>query len=562
MSILGVFKKYRGLKRSQVILRTFTRYGFGHLAQRLHLGVRLSLTKLMSRKKAHRDEQGGRAVGHQDVAIRMRHAFEELGPTFVKLGQLLSGRPDLIDEPYLSEFKKLQDRVAPFPTSEARRIVTESLGRPVDEVFSEFSPDAVASGSIAQVHYAVTADGRPVVVKVKRPGIERTMMTDLYLLQQLAGQVERHIPESRSYQPQEVIDEFGNSIKRELDFITEAAATEQFSELVNRCPGMRVPAVFWEISTPDVLVLERISGNNITQDPRVADGRVDRRKLARRLAECFFRQYFSDGIFHADPHPGNLMLTDEGEIGLVDFGNVGRLSPTVISYLGELLRAIYERDFETIVRIGTELGSTSRDTDFNRLVTDMIPVLDKYFGMPLKYIDHKQLFHEVTAVANRNNLILPRDLVLLGKSFVTLMSTVEWLDPDCDLTRIASPFARSALLRRFSPKKLALDAQDMANEMMRLSRETPRAVRQLLRNAVKGELQVQFKHTNLDNVVLDIDRSVNRLSLSILTGAIVVGSSLVADKNLGVPYVGLIGFGFAFVLSVVLILGILNSGKL
>jgi ubiquinone biosynthesis protein len=182
--------------------------------------------------------------------------------------------------------------------------------------------------------------------------------------------------------------------------------------------------------------------------------------------------------------------------------------------------------------------------------------------MPLKYIDHKQLFHEVTAVANRNNLILPRDLVLLGKSFVTLMSTVEWLDPDCDLTRIASPFARSALLRRFSPKKLALDAQDMANEMMRLSRETPRAVRQLLRNAVKGELQVQFKHTNLDNVVLDIDRSINRLSLSILTGAIVVGSSLVADKNLGVPYVGLIGFGFAFVLSVVLILGILNSGKL
>ncbi|NQT89433.1 phosphotransferase, partial [bacterium] len=319
MNLLEMGRGPRKVQRLAEIAGVLVRHGLSYFV------TRLNLSRYLPKRKQVASAQEG-PLDRQSLAYRLTRVMEELGPTFVRLGQVLSSRPDLLDEEFIREFERLQDQVAPFPTEQARATVARELGRPVEEAFAWFDDEPIASGSLAQVHRATLPGGGDVVVKIKRPGIERVVLTDLSLLRSVGDYAERHMPELRVFQPRVVLEELERTMRRELDFVTEAANTTRFTEALEPADGARCPQVYWDLTTSDVLTLERLQGVRISDLDAIDAAGIDRPRLARRLADVFLKQYLDMGIFHADPHPGNLLVLRDGTVGIIDFGMVGRLT--------------------------------------------------------------------------------------------------------------------------------------------------------------------------------------------------------------------------------------------
>jgi ubiquinone biosynthesis protein len=562
VSLLEIGRGPRKVQRLTEIAVVLVRHGLTYLVERLNLYHYLPRSRQLL--------PSGQPVALDRVGLprRLTLAMEQLGPTFVRLGQLLSSRPDLLADDFIREFERLQDHVAPFPSDEARETIERELGRPVDELFASFGDEPVASGSLAQVHHATLGDGTEVVVKVQRPRVEEVVRTDLSLLRSLADYAERHVAELAMFQPAAVLDELERTMRRELDFVTEAANTERFRRDLAGTQGARCPRVYWDLTSPRVLTLERFAGVRITDIEALATMGVDRSALAGRLVDVFLKQYLEMGAFHGDPHPGNLLVLADGAVGILDFGMVGRLTSDLRDKLGALLVAIAGRDVDIVTEICFSLGVMSEEVNEAAFKLGVLELLDKYYGMPLKRIDPRRVFGDVTALARESRIILPRDFVLLAKSLVTVVGTARTLDPEFDLAAALRPRAKDLLRQRLMPAQLAKTLGLSLWSVGTLLQAVPRSFLRILRRAEGGRLQFTMRHTGYEDFVGELDRAANRLSVSLILASLVVGSSvLLASKTPpllfgGVSLLGVLGYLVAAILGLWTVWGILRSGRL
>jgi ubiquinone biosynthesis protein len=564
MTLIPFGRQLKSLGRLGHVGTILTKHGFGWLVLRLHLDRLVPFRKRLLRG---RGPEEGRADA--STASRVAGVLEELGPTYVKLGQVLGTRTDLLPPAFIDEFRKLQDRVAPFPTAAARIEIERELGGPVESFFDDFGPEPFAAGSIAQAYAARTKDGAPVVIKVRRPGIRDVLEADIDILTGLAELAERYVPEYRIFRPSLMVEEFAQTVRREIDFIAEASNTQRFGEAFADDPHIRAPRVLWNLTSSGVLTLERLEGIAVYDARALAAAGADRKALAAHLADCFLRQYFELGLFHADPHPGNLVVQTPDVLGILDFGQVGRLSDTLRSKLGTALVASINRDFDIVLDVFDDLGSLPDDVDSERIKADLAALVDKYAGVPLKQLDLKELFDEITATARRHRVVLPRDFVLLGKSLVMMGGVALDLDPETSMVKVVRPKIRRLMAEKVSARRLAHHGMTSAYHLVSLVEQGPRSVRQLVRKLMRGRLQILFRHENLDHLITELDRSSNRIAFSMIVAAIILGSAIILQTSIGpnlpyteVPILGLLGFLLAGLLGLWLVIAILRSGRL
>jgi len=558
-------RRFREIGRLGHVLTVLSRHGFGWLVVSLHLDRFVPFRKRLL-KRFGRPEDGPAPT----TAARLANVLEELGPTYVKLGQVLASRQDLLPPDFIQEFRRLQDRVRPFPSQEARQAVREALGRPVEELFESFGPEPFAAGSIAQAYRARTAEGHQVVVKVRRPGVRETLESDIDILARLAELAERYVPEYRVFRPVMLVEEFAQTVRREVDFIAEASNTERFRREFEDSEFVLVPRVLWTLTSPSVLTLEHLDGIPLRDSGALARAGIECKALAAHLMECFMRQYFEVGLFHADPHQGNLVAQAPDRVGILDFGQVGRLSDAMRSKLGTALIAALYREFDIVVDVLDDLDSLPDDLDKGRFTADLAGLVDKYSGMPLKRLDVRNLFEELTAVARRHRVILPRDFVLLGKSLVTMGGVALELDPETSMVEVVRPRVRSMAAEKISPKRLAERGLRSAYHIAAMAEQGPRQLRELARKLTRGRLQLQFRHENLDRFITELDRSSNRIAFAMIVAAIILGSAVILGMGVGpklpytenVPVLGLLGFLVAGLLGIWLAIAILRSGRL
>ncbi len=568
MTPFGFTRGVRSLNRLVVIVRVLTQHGFGDVVDRLNLGRFVPFARVRAqRREDERADSPGTLVGRRLVRV-----CNDLGPTFVKLGQLLSTRPDLLPLEVLRELRTLQDRVEPFQTSIARQIVEADLGASVDQLFAEFGASPLASGSIGQVYRAVTPDGARVVVKVKRPGVDETIRLDMYLLQRLAEAMEQLVPELAPYHPALIAEEFAQVMQRELDYVNEASTTSRFAEVFADTPDVRIPQIRWELTGARVLTMTAVDGVNldeVTRDGALRAEGFDRKLLAHRLADIYLTQFFELGVFHADPHPGNILVTPPGTIGLIDFGQTGVLEDELATQLVIMVMAAVERDVDLVVEGLLTLGAVGRRTDRLVLARMIRLLLDKYHGLPLKRLDPVTIFTELSDIVRRNDVTLPRDVVLVFKALATVAGTTLKLDPELDLLSLLRPRMRRLIVQRFSPSRLKRSAGLSVWQLAGALRTAPRQLRAILRRLASGEWEINVRHENVDRLTREMDRSSNRLAFSIVIAAVVVGSSMVitadtAANVLGLPLrvIGILGYVFAVALGALLLWAIFRSGRL
>lgn len=565
MSILSVPMTIRSTQRLGQIALTLTRHGFGHMVARLRLRRYLPLSGRLRRLRKGPPRKRDRP--HATVGQRLVTACEELGPTFVKLGQLFSSRPDLVPVEWMEDLQALQDRVAPFPTEQARKIIEDQIGRPIDELFSQFDSVPLGSGSIAQSYLATTADGRQVVVKVARPGIEHVVKLDMFVLRKLAENLERHLPELRVHRPTAIVDEFALSINREMDLLNEATVTERVCQFFAKDPKVIVPAVCWELTTAKVLTMTYITGKNFNEalaDPHIL---LDRTGLARTLIDAFMRQYLDLRLYHADPHPGNLLIIPPDKIAIIDFGMAGQIDRHRIVELIMLLTACNFRQMDLVVDLLADMQALTAATDVALLKRDLASLLDKYQVLPLKHLRFPKVFSEITSLARDHQVALPRDFVMVGKSLVNVGGAALMLDPDLNPTEVIRPRVRSAVKDLFAKEHVTREMTLAAWHGGLLIKDLPRQIREFSRKALRGQLKVRVEQEGMENLVRELDRSSNRISFSMVIAAIIIGSSLIfhakfGPMRYGVPVLGLTGYLVAGVMGLWLVIAIIRSGKL
>ena len=564
MTLIPFGRKLKSLGRVGHVVSVLTKHGFGWLAVNLHLDRFVPFRKRL--RKARLEEPGAPTPS---TAARLARAFEELGPTYIKLGQVLGSRADLMPPAFIEEFRKLQDRVQPYPTAEARAVIEEELGGPIERFFSEFGAAPFAAGSIAQAYHARTCEGRAVVVKVRRPGIRDVVEADVDIIGRLAELAEHYIPEYRVFRPTMLVEEFAQTVRKEIDFIAEASNTQRFGEAFADDPHIVVPHVLWSLTSEGVLTLERIEGAPIYDADQMARAGADRKALAANLTECFMRQYFELGLFHADPHAGNLVVQAPDRIGILDFGQVGRIGDAMRSKLGTALIAALNREFDIVLDVLDDLAALPDELDRERLKGDLSALVDKYAGVPLKRLDLRLLFEEITAAARRHRVILPRDFVLLGKSLVTMGGVALDLDPETSMVEVVRPKINALLKEKMSPHHLLHQGLTSAYHVVALAEQGPRQLRQVIRKINRGRLQIVFRHENLDHLITELDRSSNRIAFSLIVAAVILGSSVLMQAHVrplipgtDIPLLGLLGYVVAGLLGVWLAFAILRSGRL
>ncbi|MEW5804143.1 MAG: AarF/ABC1/UbiB kinase family protein [bacterium] len=563
MSISGLNQTYKNLRRFQTILNVLFKNGFGHLIERVNLQHLITAGRRVFGLKKYPELEADRI----SMPIRVRMVFEELGPTFIKLGQLLSLRTDLIPREFAAEFRKLQDRVPPVPFDEIKEQIESELRAPLSEVFSSVNPVPYGAASIAQVHEAVLLDGQKVMVKVQRPKIADIIDTDISILFHLAYLLDRYVPESKVYSPSDIMEEFSRSIKRELDFTIEAGSTQRFHKNFAKDRHVVIPRVYWELTTKKVLVLQRLDGIRIDRIDTMRARGWDTAKVALLGSKVFLKQILEYGFFHGDPHPGNILLLDEDVLALIDFGIVGRLDKEMKESCSAIFFSLLNKDYDRLVQEYIKIGFTSADTNIRHFRRDLTEFLDNYLDRPLKYLHIGEIFVHTTEISMKHHIRIPKDLTLLGKTLLFIESIGTELDPEISLLAISRPYAQRLLTRRLHPRRLLNETRASLLDISDLIRPLPRQLRTLIQKLIDGKLEIEFVHLGLENLIHEIDRSSNRISFGLIISALIIGSSIVLHTQIGpvffgFPVVGIIGYLFAGVMGIWLVISILRSGKL
>lgn len=548
----------KNIKRYRAIAGVFIKYGFGEIIDRLNLRAAFKLGKKVLRRKPSPE---------LSFPERIRLALEELGPTFVKLGQVLSMRPFLIPYDLVVELTKLHDQVAPMKPEIALKAIEENLECRIDEAFESLDPEPVASASLSQVHNAVLHDGTRVVVKIQRPGIKEIINSDMIILKDLASLLEKHIPESRQYEPLGVVSELEKSTNKEVNFLYEARNIEIFARNFKDDDRIFIPRVFWEYTTRRMLTMERIEGIKITDTEKLRNLGIDPVKICETGGEIVFQMVFEHGFFHADPHPGNLFVTRDGRIAPVDYGMMGVLSNSQLNELGDILKSVVSDDAESLVYSFSRAGALPETINKQSLEADVSEMLVRYHKIPLSRIDMSTLFDEFFNIIHRHGVSVKSEFMVFGKAIVTYEEVARKLNPDYDLIKSAIPFVKKLMLRKMSFSQLKRDLRVGATEWRDLVTKVPMEIREFTSKLNRGKGKIGLDVIGLAKLINELDKSSNRLSFALVIAAIIVGSSLVLTidiglKVYGVPVLGLIGYLFAGILGAGLAISILRSGKL
>jgi len=560
--LFGAFGAMRDLPRLHEIASVLIRHGLGDLVRRMGVvGVLESAGRIL-----HWGES--KAVARLEPPERARRALEELGPTFVKLGQLLSTREDLFPPPWIAEFERLQSRVAPVPFERLLPELERALGRSPFEVFAELETEACASASIAQVHRARLKGGAPVVLKIRRPGIEATVDADLRILAHLANLIEAEIPEARRYQPRQIVAQFSRSLGRELDLASEARNMERFAKNFADDPTVLVPKVYWEWTSAVMNVqeyIEAIPGN----DPRAIEASgLDRKVIAARGAETVLRMILEHGFFHADPHPGNVFYLPGNRLVLIDCGMVGRLSEGRRNQIVDLFAGIAGRDDQAMLEVVLDWTGGAL-VDEGRLATDLDELVFDYADLPLKDVHMAALLRRVTATLREHSIVLPPDLTLLFKALITLEGLGRQYDPEFRLVEHMRPFLERAQAERYQPAELLRRGRDNVSNLYNLVTAVPRDLARIVKEARRGRMRVDLDLKRLDSFGRKLDSAIDRITVGIMTASLVIGSSIVMTVSKGptvfgialLTWLGLAGYLIAFVNSVWIVVSIWRANR-
>ena len=548
----------RQLGRLSEIAQVAARHGFGYLfdSRRLSDGF--------SRRHRELDLGEGSTRGH-----RLRAMLDELGPTFVKFGQLLSTRPDVVPPDIIFELKGLQDAVTPFPFAEAEETIQAEFGLSVEQLFLEFDETPVAAASIGQVHRAVLPNGRRVVVKVQRPDAPRQIEADLELLYQAARLARERIKALEFIDPVSLVDEFARTIRQELDYRMEARNAEQFHRQFAGDAHVRIPRVHWSYSRSRVLTLDRLDGVHLRDLDLETYTIEERGRLANLIAEAWMTMIFRHGFFHADPHPSNIMILEQtGQIGLVDFGMAGKLSGEDMSRLTRLFIDAVNENLDALPRDLAALGVRYPKEKEQEFAAELRERYYRYYGARLDEIDPIQVIREVFAVIFRMHLELPTRFLMLDRAIATLGSVGTELFPDFNVFEVAKPYARELMLERFTPRRIALRTRQQGTDYLRILLEAPYQVADTLEQARDGQIEVGFRHEGLDELFHRLDLVFNRLTIGIVSVGGIIGSSLIGifaeagPRIFGLNSVSLIGFTLSAMLAIWLVWGVVRSGRL
>ena len=551
----------RDLGRLQEIAGVLIRYGFGDMVRRIGMSAALERTGRM----LHWDDP--EAMAYMAPPERVRCAMQDLGPTFVKLGQVMATRVDLLTPEWTTELGKLQNAVPALPFAQVRPQLVEDLGADPEAVFERLEETPLAAASLAQTHRAWLADGSAVVLKVRRPGIRDTVEADLRLMARLAEIVEERAPDLRRYHPAEVVQQFSASLRRELDFAAEGRNAERIAANFAGHDEVVVPRVYWEWTSERLNVQECLQGIAGTDLAAVDAAGLDRAQLAATGADIVLKMVLEDGFFHADPHPGNIFYLPDGRIGVIDFGMVGRVSEQRRFQIVQLLHGLVERESAPVADVLMEWGEGGGEVDEARLQADVGAFVDQYRGVPLKDLHMGLMLTDVTTILRDNGLSLPPDLALMIKAFLTLEGMGRQLDPDFDMAGAARPFLQRVVLQRYSPRTLLKRGRRTALDAMELVGDLPRELRRLLRTARRGRLHMQVEVTSLKAFGEQVDRAANRLTMGVITAALVVGSSIVMNSAGGgvssrwLLALGVLGFVGAGLIGLWILLSIWRSGR-
>jgi ubiquinone biosynthesis protein len=565
LNLLLFRRTYRNVNRVRQIVNVLLKYGFGKIIDQLHLN------RFVPFRKRLRTFGQWPPLKSPTVPERLRMAFAELGPSFIKLAQLLSTRPDLITKQFADEFKKLQDRVPPFPTEEAKRIVESEINLPVSQVFSFLDTIPVAAASVAQVYNGKFLDGRDIIVKVQRPMIKEQIETDINILTTVARLMEKYIPESVFFNPSGIVDEFAKTVRKELDFTEEAKNAIRFKKNFEGSHTVHIPAVHLEYTTEKVLVMERIDGVRIDDIEGIERLGLDRIKLAKMGVDAYFKQVLEDGFFHADPHAGNIFAMPNGMIGFMDFGIVGRVSPELRETMANGFLALMQKDFDKLVDQYVALGLVPEHVDIDlfrrEFKSDLSDFLEPLYGITLKELNFAEYMDTITHLAIKHKLKLPSDLLLVDKAMLILESIGRELDPNFDFIAAAQPYAAKLVRERISPSRIYEKARKSLMDASDFAIFFPKQMKQIIQKVLKDDMHVKMTHIGLDRFIKDMDRSSNRIAFAMIISAILLSSAImhamgVGPKIHGMSVLGFTAFGFALILGVWLLISIIRSGRL
>ena len=562
LPILRVNRNIRTIRRYRTILGVLIKYGFGHFVEQLNIDYYLELGKrIVTRDRMHKE------LERLSQSQRLRMAMEELGPTFIKLGQLLSTRPDVLDQEFIEEFSKLQDEVPAVTLDQVKTQIQRELGYPADELFAEFSEQPIAAASIAQVHRGKLRSGEEVVFKIRRPGITRVVETDIDVLMGLAYLIEQHVPTVALYDPVGLVKEFRRSITREMNFTREGHTVERFASNFADSTTVYIPKIFWDYSGEIVLTMEYVPGIKISQLEKLRAQGYDLKEIAKRGADAFLQQVLDYGLFHADPHPGNIFVLPDQIICMIDFGMVGRLGQDLKEQLLDLLQALLERDVDRIISQLLYSGELTDTADLKNLRRDLHDFIEDYYDLVLQDIKIGRLFSEFIEILTHHRIHFPPDYMMLAKALVVMEGVGRQLDPSFNMISHMRPYVNRLLVERFSPKNISAQASRIAIAYISLAKNLPHDIKEFINRLNRNQFKIDLEHRGLEKLVTDLDRSSNRVSFSLVIGSLIVGSSLVMqiDKGpmvFGFPLLGLLGYSIAGLLGLWLAIGILRSGRL
>jgi ubiquinone biosynthesis protein len=536
------------------IAQVAVKHGFGYFFSRN------KLTDLLPGQEISPDGDASSERGRH-----LRETLDELGPTFVKFGQLLSTRPDVVPPDIVVELRKLQDAVSPFPFSQVEQVISEELGQPIERLFVEFVEQPIAAASIGQVHEAVLPNGRRVAVKVQRPSAPRQIEADLALLYQAAKIAKDRVRALDFIDAQSLVDEFARTVREELDYRQEARNANAFHRHFAGHPRVHIPRVYWSYTGARVLTLEFLDGTKISELQPGELSEDERRRLAYTMAETWMTMVFRHGIFHGDPHPANILMLGHPErIGLVDFGQAGRLTDEDMSKLTALFIDAAAENVDALPKRLADLGVRYDKTREAEFVGHLHEFYARYYGVRLSEIDQIQVIREGFQLIYEMNLHLPSRYVLLDKAIATLGSVGAELYPDFNVFEVAKPYARELMVQRFSPGRLARDARNEARDLARVLRVAPQQLHDILESLRSGQVEVRLARDELDLVLRNLDVGLNRLVIALVVAAGLIGSSFLAAAATGPGLQTLAGIGFALsgLLGVWLMWGVIRHGRL
>jgi len=561
LKIGSVGRTYRHMQRYRQILTVLFKYGFGDLVDALKIEHYLEIgLQLISRKRRGKIETLTRAA-------RARMVLEELGPTFLKMGQILSTRPDLLPVEFMTELSKLQDQVPPIPFSEVEAVIIKDLQNPIEQVFASFDEEPLATASIGQVHRARTLDGKEVVVKIQRPRIHQTIEVDIEIMMHLTGLMEHHLEGWDIQRPTRVVKEFARTLEKELDYTLEAAHIERFSRQFEDESTVYVPQVYRETTTSQVLTMEHISGVKPSRIDRLDNEGFDRRIIARRGLDLIMKQIFIHGFFHADPHPGNIFILPDNIICYIDFGMMGRLDLETRERFANLIMSIVHRNEREATDALIKLTLPENEPDYPVLQKDVAEFMDQHCYRPLKDVELGALLLKILEVATKHHLSIPPDLFLMIKALSTVEGLGLLLDPDLDVVEQATPFMKRIQFDRLHPRRIAEDMSHSGTELFHLLKDIPGEIRAILKLARRGKIKIEFEHRGLEPLIAANDRISNRLSFAIVLASLVIGSGLIVLSGIPpkwheIPIIGLVGFLIAGFMGFWLLISIIKSGRM